>query len=241
MEALLFPLLLIVPIYALVMHIIALNAAKRGELYQYPLIFRMIGPPEGAEAIDRRSPMSAPTDDYSPEPAAYPNQEPAPASGGGMIWVWLVGGFCLVLLLGCFGSIGAYFIIRASSKKTVALNATSTPEAKDFPAAAGKTMPAAQPANLPNLPNVAPPGLPPIPPRSQKADLVEQALDDMKSADRFVRAAAPTRWRDTNPIIRNEPRSPANWPGYSAIRTSWRATPPGERCPHGQPKIRSPN
>src|SRR5581483_11969893 len=42
--AFLFPLLFIPWIYALIMHIIALNAAKRGEWYRYPLIFRMIGP-----------------------------------------------------------------------------------------------------------------------------------------------------------------------------------------------------
>ena len=50
--AMLFPLALCINIYQIVMNIIALNAAKRGEWYRYPGIFRLIPPPEGLEDYD---------------------------------------------------------------------------------------------------------------------------------------------------------------------------------------------
>lgn len=203
--AVLIPLLFLVPIYALIMHIIALNAAKRGELYRYPLIFRVIGPPEGTESIaDRYSmagaasgPAAVPANGYSAE-YSPPGDEAVPASsGGGMIWVWVVGAFCLLLLLGCFGGIGVFFLVRSSSFKPVASNSKTTTNevgpnfGEQFPPAGpmGKQEQPGNPAAVPPVvPPIGQPNLPANPPK--KADPVDQALDDLTSKDLFVRGRA---------------------------------------------------
>src|SRR5262249_54088876 len=111
--AILLPLLFIVPIYALIMHIVALNSAKRGELYRYPLIFRMIGPPEGAESvaegIQSRSAGYQPSAGYAEQGGAEAEDYAGAAQqsgGGSALWIVLTACICLVLLFGCFGGIG---------------------------------------------------------------------------------------------------------------------------------------
>jgi uncharacterized protein len=193
--ALLFPLMLIVPIYSLIMHIVALNSAKRGEIYRYPMIFRIIGPPEGAENV---------ADGVQPREAAYETSTAyadggtsdeypgsAPASGGSSLWIWITAAFCLLLLFGCFGGIGLFFLLKGSSPATTKIAPPIAGDAGGWP----RDLPREVPIQRPNGGGDQQPGagqaIPPggnNPPK--KADPVEQALDDMKDADRFVRGRA---------------------------------------------------
>jgi hypothetical protein len=164
-----------------------MNAAKRGELYRYPLIFRMIGPPEGAESIadqynlPARTYAAAPRTRSSGDSAGGASAEypPAPSSsGGGMIWVWIVGAVCLLLLLGCFVAIGAVVLLRTSSSRS--------PTSKSLSPVVGNS--GTRPGN----------GLPP-----NNADPVDQALRELKDNDLFARVRAADALGQMNP---NHPR-----------------------------------
>lgn len=199
--AILIPLLFLVPIYALIMHIIAMNAAKRGELYRYPLIFRMIGPPDGTESIADQYSMPARTSAAGPtQPDSYaatagPADYVPPSSGGGTVWVWIVGAVCLLLLLGCFGAIGAVVLVRTASSKPATSKSTRS-TANDAGPRPGNQFPQAGPMGDWDKPENRRP-VPPVPPRAggperppKNVDPVQQALDDLSALDLFVRGRA---------------------------------------------------
>jgi HEAT repeat protein len=113
----------------------------------------------------------------------------------------------LLLLLGCFGGIGVFFLIRnssskpATSKKLAATYDVDPNLGQQFPPAGpiGKLdQPGDQKPVPPNLPPVGRPNLPDNPPK--KIDPVEQALDDMKSKDLFVRGRAADALAGMQPV-----------------------------------------
>jgi uncharacterized Tic20 family protein len=184
--AVLFPLALGVNVYALVMHIIALSAANRGEWYSYPMIFRIIPQPQGLEGLE----PPGRGDDYLP--AGSDDSAEQPQERRSLLWVWLLCGTAAVLLGGCcIGGI-VYAVIEerrseAKARATEQVEAAEFGRGDDFPALRDDAPRNQPPVGIPGGPPVNPPvrpggdrPKPADPPR----DPIEQALTDIRSINR---------------------------------------------------------
>lgn len=197
----LFPLIFCINIYQIVMNIIALNAGKRGEWYRYPLIFRMIPPPEGMESLD--SLTSDEDADYAPltrgETAARPSE---PAQKGSLLWVWLLAGTAVLLIGGCCTGGIVYALVERTKKIEKVYDQVNKSDNGPLYMPKKPDDANAPPIDLdPPKPDMPQPGGPPQPAppprrdnRPKRAepprDPIEKALDDVKSASRADRLRA---------------------------------------------------
>ncbi len=175
----LYPLLLCVPVFGLVMHIIALTSANRGEWYRYPMAIRIISAPEG---LDSPPPIGAVrtrvegAGELSPTPA-YETKK------GSLLWLWILAGAFLFVLLsvGCLGGLGFFVYHRANVRSTTppALNQSQNWATNRGPADENQT-----PDNGPIKGRNNPQGPPNADRPDVAADPIGAALKDLQSEDR---------------------------------------------------------
>jgi uncharacterized Tic20 family protein len=200
--AVFFPLLLGIGIYGLVMHIIALSAANRGEWYRYPMTFRMISLPVGLES----SPPAV--GDYDDANDGVDNGAAGPREGqkkASLMWVWILcGGIVFLLLAG--GCITGLVVYSLQSNRTATI---MPPVAVVNPAPPRSQRAPSNPAGPANNGRMKPQNNGQLPPGADipdvAADPVGKALEDLQSTDKFKQSrAADSLARQTPEAARHD-------------------------------------
>jgi uncharacterized Tic20 family protein len=176
------PVWLALEVTVVVLCIIASQKANRGELYQYPLVIRVIAhEPSVQRAASRGSASrySGSRGDYEDEDRGRDYDTRPQSQGGVPAWVWIGMAVAALLLLGgCVIGVLIYFVTNSSPPTTSAKAAEARPE----PA-----------KRAPEQPNKAPAA----PPQANRDDM-DEALENLKSPNAHLRAQGASRLMGLN-------------------------------------------
>ena len=203
--SILFPVLGVLPVFGLVAHIMALTKAKRGELHRYPMTIRLIAPPPEMDAAGNVFAHSLANAATAPvDGRAAGSQRP--------VWAWIAAGVGAVVLLGCGGVVGGYYLIRDAIDKRLAkqnefaLMQLQGDGNKNDNLVFKQNIPVVEArTTVPDFNNIIIPEA--IPARPKFADPVRQAIEDLQSEDPMERGRAADTLAKARTVVNLRPKA----------------------------------